>query len=339
MKIRIGIICPSEIAFRRFLPALQKNEHFLFVGVAVANKQEFQGATDEVLQKEKTKAQSFVDAYGGSIFDGYLNMIASDQIDAVYLPLPPALHYFWAKKALEYGKHVMVEKPSTCFLCHTQDLVDTARLAGLALHENYMFVFHNQIAVLKDLVQKDEKIGTPWLYRISFGFPRRAPNDFRYNKKLGGGALLDAGGYTLRYATEILGPTAKVVAANVNYSPDFEVEVFGTATLVNDAGLTVQTAFGMDNDYHCDLEVWGSKGTLSTGRILTAPVGCVPSYTLKVNQDYSQHSLPEDDAFFKSLQRFASCVENKEVREDNYNVIVKQETLVQQFREISGLTK
>ena len=47
--------------------------------------------------------------------------------------------------------------------------------------------------------------------------------------------------------------------------------------------MTVQIGFGMDNDYKCELEVWGSKGTLRTGRVLTAPAGFVPKMTIKKN--------------------------------------------------------
>lgn len=337
IMIKIGIICPSEIAFRRFLPSLKKAKDFEYVGVAIANKEEFAGATDAVLANERAKAQLFVDNYGGKIFEGYAELISSAEIDAVYLPLPPALHFKWAKLALQNGKHVFLEKPSTCYLKDTEELIALASEKSLALHENYMFVFHKQITELNEIVAKGDQIGKPRLYRIAFGFPRRSLTDFRYNKKLGGGALLDAGGYTMKYAGLLLGETAKVTTAQVNYDPDFEVEIFGTATMVNDEGMTAQLAFGMDNDYHCDIEVWGSKGTLTSGRILTAPVGCVPDYTVKQNQEYNKYYFSEDDAFLKSINRFGVCIENAGVRKDNYEVLRRQSTLLQQFREISGL--
>ncbi len=344
--IRIGIICPSEIAFRRFMPALKKAERVIdFAGIGFASPEEWFGDTSKVSnetireqqEREYSKAQTFIEAYGGKIYEGYQELIKSRDIDAIYLPLPPALHYKWAKMALENDKHVFVEKPSTCYLKDTEDLITLAQVKKLALHENYMFVFHNQIIELNDIISKGTQIGKPRLYRITFGFPRRALNDFRYNKDLGGGALLDAGGYTMRYATELLGKTAKVTTAQVNYDPDFEVEIFGSATMVNDEGLTAQLAFGMDNDYRCDIEVWGSKGTITSGRILTAPVGYIPSYTLKQNQEYTQHSFSEDDAFYKSILRFIKCVEVDEIRNENYQIMLKQEQLVQQFRDLSGL--
>lgn len=346
--IRIGIICPSEIAFRRFLPALTSATNcklYKFVGIAIANPEEWFGdltnITTEQIEsqrsREKSKAQTFIDQYGGHIFDSYTEIVSSEEIDSVYIPLPPALHYKWAKLALENGKHVMVEKPSTTCFNDTKSLIDIANSKNLALHENYMFVFHNQITEINNIINDGVSIGKPKLFRITFGFPRRALNDFRYNKLLGGGALLDAGGYTLRYASELLGHSARVTTASVGYDPDFEVEIFGTATMINDNGITAQLAFGMDNDYRCDLEVWGTKGTLTTGRILTAPVGYVPKYMLKNNQEYTEVSLSEDDAFGKSLQHFAACIENFDVRKNNYIILERQERLVQQFKDITGL--
>ena len=85
---RIGIICPSEIAFRRFLPALKEAGCFEYAGVAIASKEEFVGATDEILAKERAKAQTFVDSYGGKIFEGYNTLIHSDEADASWTALP-----------------------------------------------------------------------------------------------------------------------------------------------------------------------------------------------------------------------------------------------------------
>lgn len=336
--IRIGIICPSEIAFRRFMPALQQAEGIKFAGIAYANPEEWfdnvniiePKMINEQQERESTKARNFIDTYGGVLYNSYKSLIESSEIDAVYIPLPPALHFRWAKRALDCGKHVFVEKPSTTNLADTDALIKMASEKGLALHENYMFTFHNQLKVLDDVVKSGE-IGEVRLYRISFGFPRRAQNDFRYNKALGGGALLDAGGYTMKYANYLLGDTAKVVSAQVNYLPKYEVEMFGSATMVNEDGLTAQLAFGMDNDYKCEVEIWGSQGTIVSNRILTAPAGFSPSYTIKKNHDIETRNLPADDAFLKSLLHFVKCVSDVSVRKDNYKVLIRQESLINEF--------
>lgn len=329
------------------MPALKKAEKdIVFAGIGYANPEEWFGDVDKVSEeaikeqqeRECAKAQTFIDAYGGKIYKGYQTLIESDDIDAIYLPLPPALHYKWAKMALENGKHVFVEKPSTASLANTDALIEIASKKDLALHENYMFVFHDQLKAIDDVVKSGE-IGDVRLYRISFGFPLRAKNDFRYNKALGGGALLDAGGYTMKYANYLLGDTAKVVTAQANGIDGYEVEMFGSCTMVNDEGITAQLAFGMDNDYKCEVEIWGSKGTITSNRILTAPEGFVPTYTIKKNQEFETKNLPADDAFLKSIYHFVACVNDMSTRKNNYKKLHNQELLVEQFVEISGLNR
>lgn len=331
---RIGVICPSEIAFRRFLPALKEAGCFEYVGVAIASREEFVGATDEILAKEKTKAQAFVDNYGGKIFDGYSSIIYSAEVDAVYLPLPPGLHYKWAKETLTAGKHILVEKPCTTASDDTEDLLREAERNGLAVHENYMFTFHDQLEAVNGIVKSGE-IGDVRLYRISFGFPLRAHNDFRYNKALGGGALLDCGGYTLKYASMLLGPTAHLKYAQSNKIEGFSVDMYGSATLVNDAGATAQVAFGMDHNYKCELEVWGSKGTLFTNRILTAPAGFVPEVIIRKGNEEEKRYLPADDAFKKSILHFCHCIENDEIRKSNYQTLLRQAKLIEEFKKMA----
>ena len=102
--------------------------------------------------------------------------------------------------------------------------------------------------------------------------------------------------------------------------------------MVNDKGQIAQLAFGMDNDYRCEIEIWGSKGTITSGRILTAPAGFTPSYTIKKNQDVETRPLAADDAFLKSIIRFGVCVLDEEVCKDEYKLLHKQEQLVEEFK-------
>ncbi len=336
--MKVGIICPSEIALRRFMPALQKCDEFKFVGLGVFTKEERFGDKDindeafkSIHQQEINKAQVFINQYGGKIYDGYANIATSSEIEALYVPLPPALHFKWAKLALENGKHVLVEKPSTIASQDSKKLVKIAKEKRLALHENYMFTFHKQLDAIEEIIKSGE-IGDIRLYRICFGFPRRSESDFRYNKALGGGALIDAGGYTIRYATMLLGSTARIVYAQSNYIDEFEVDMYGSAAMVNDDGVTAQIAFGMDNNYKCELEAWGSKGCLTTGRVLTAPAGFVPTATIRKGNDETTIELPTDDAFLKSINHFAECIKSADARLERYRIITRQAELIDEFK-------
>lgn len=335
--LKIGIICPSEIAYRRFMPAvLQLKEIIEYIGLAIPCPEErFSSLPSEdiiksVLNEERKKAQQFIDNYGGKLFESYETIIASPDIDAIYIPLPPALHYKWAKKALENGKHVLVEKPATIDEKDTRELVKLAGEMNLALHENYMFAFHNQLKEI-DKTIKSGKIGDVRLFRISFGFPKRQTGDFRYVKALGGGALIDAGGYTIKYASMLLGPTAKILYSKLNYTDEYDVDLYGSGALANDEGKVVHISFGMDNEYKCELEVWGSKGILSTGRVLTAPAGFVPKMQIKSGNDTSEIDLPSDDTFKKSILYFCDCIHNEKTRKESYLSISNQARLFDKF--------
>lgn len=341
--IRVGIICPSEIALRRFMPALIKAEGFVFAGIASYTLEERYGVRDSYTDEQKLrtekgvkKAEAFVEQYGGTLYNSFTEICQSSNIDALYIPLPPALHYKWAKYALEQGKHVLLEKPSTLSCSQSEELVALAKGKGLALHENYMFVFHKQLEEVQQLLDSGE-IGDVRLFRLAFGFPRRVEGDFRYEKELGGGAIFDCGGYTLKYADYLLNHRGKIVYATSCRDKQKEVDICGSAALSDDEGNTVQVAFGMENEYKCELEAWGSKGTLRHERIFTAPTGFVPECMIKQGQAIRKVTLSEDDTFLSSICFFKECIGNQEVRDKSYASIVRQAGLVDQFIQMSNI--
>jgi predicted dehydrogenase len=332
-KLRIGVLCPSEIALRRFLPALRKLPQFEYAGVAVARASEwFGGGLDDGAIKAKVaKAERFRAALGGEIFEGYETLLERDDIDCVYIPLPPGLHHEWAENALRRGKHVLLEKPFTDSLAKTTALIALAREKNLAVHENYMFQYHSQIEYIINKIGSGA-VGEVRLYRLDFGFPLKGAGDFRYKKALGGGALLDCGGYPLRLASLLLGDTARVAHSTLCGKEGFDVDMYGHATLVNDDGVAAQLSFGLDNAYKCSLEVWGSRGTLFTNRVFTAPDGFSPIVTLEVGDGAAvDETLPADDSFQKSLERFDACVRDLATRAGNSEGILRQARLVESF--------
>lgn len=333
--IRVGILGPSEIAFRRFLPALVKTEGCEYAGVAVATIEERkiianQEATEEDVLKGVEKGNAFVRTFGGMVYSSYEHLLNDASIDAIYLPLPPALHYYWAKKALEAGKHVLVEKPFTTSLRDTCDLIRIAQTHNLALHENYMFIYHSQLEKIEGMLAEG-RIGEVRLFRTAFGFPQRASGDFRYSKALGGGALFDCGGYPIKLARRFLGKTAELKYGELQYKADCEVDIAGSGICSDGQGLTVQIAFGMDNAYKCELEVWGSKGRICTNRIFTAPMGYQPTLEIETQDGKESVLLEADDTFYKSIQHFIYLIEKPEERMLQFEEIVAQARTIDNF--------
>ena len=311
-KIRIGILGTADIAFRRFLPALIKDETLEYIGIA---------------SRTESRTIPFLESYGGRAFSSYEELVHSPDVDAVYVPLPPALHFKWAMSLLLQGKHIFLEKPFTISVEDTQLLLEEAKRRNLAVHENYMYRYHNQFTKVCSMAE-DGIIGELRQIRITFGFPKRKDDDFRYNKVLGGGALFDCGGYTVNLATALLGQTARVTDMSLVKPQGYEVDLYGSATLTNDEGLTAQISFGMDNSYICELEIWGSKGKLSAPRIFTAPPDFQPALVIQNTDGIDKQILPSDDQFFNSIIKFRDCITDSSQRLQAYVDIERQSRLV-----------
>ncbi len=317
---RIGILGAADIAFNRFLPALEKIQGVQCAGVA---------------SNSPDKLRRFVDKYNIHVYESYDEVIQDENVDCIYVPLPPVFHYEWAKKALLAGKHVFLEKPSTISAEQTRELVGLAGSMGLVLQENYMFQYHAQLADIEKIIASGE-LGKLRLVRTSFGFPRRAGGDFRYVKELGGGTMLDNGGYTIKLINRLLGRSTRLVASRLDYDEETGVDIFGTAEFMNADGVLAQAAFGMDCQYQCSLELWGSKGRLTTGRIYTTPNGFVPTALIETGAGSRNIQLASCDAFEESIKMYLRAVDDDGLRADMAQELVRQAEFVDAIRKNEG---
>lgn len=309
----IGVLGCSEVAYRRFMPEALAAE-----GIRVL------AAAEEY---DKGRLEPFCSRYGLEREEDFESILKRQDIQAVYIPQPPALHYQWAARALEAGKHVLVEKPSTTEYRLTKKLTDLAESRGLALHENYMFQYHLQMDGIRKMV-REGRIGSLRLARADFGFPLRAGDDFRYRKALGGGALLDAGGYTVKLAALLLGDSVKVDAARLCGLPGYEVDMYGSASFSNDQGQVCQVGFGMDCCYTCRLEIWGSTGRILADRIFTAPPDYEPVIRIDSAGKTEKIKLRKDPQFRHSIEAFYEETKDSGRRRKMYQEILLQSRLV-----------
>jgi len=332
--IRIGVLGTASIAERRMIPALLKHPGFEYIGVATATKKETGiDCTEEeylpIQQRKEKRADEFAVKFGGDTVVGYENMLKRSDIDAVYIPLPPALHFRWIMLALQYGKHVISEKPLTVSESQSQTVVTEARERNLALIENYGFCYHRQMKLIQKYV-RDGSIGNIRMIRASFCFPHRDESDFRYKKDLGGGALLDCGGYTVKAASVFLGASSKVISRNLVITSGHEVDIYGSATMRNKDELCAQLSFGMDNAYICQLEVWGSTGSITAARAFTAPDGYGAPVIIRQGND-TEERQEADDQFMELLIEFEKCMSDNDRRTKEYDDMLLQSRLVEEI--------
>ncbi|MCO6500306.1 MAG: Gfo/Idh/MocA family oxidoreductase [Vicingus serpentipes] len=312
-QLKIGVLGCANIAKRSIIPAIKSISDFELVAVA---------------SRTEEKATEFARHFCCEGVVGYQNLLNKD-IDIVYIPLPTGMHEEWVIKSLEAGKHVFVEKSLAINSISAQKMVALAQSKGLLIMENFMFLYHNQHQFVKALITKG-KIGEVRCIRSSFGFPPLDKDNFRYNKKLGGGALLDAGAYTVRASQLILGNNLGVAAATLNYQ-NTDVDIFGGAYLKSADNLFAEVAFGFDNFYQCNYEIWGSKGKITAHRAFTPPSDYKPLIVLEQEGEVYNYEVDAENHFISILNEFKRCVLENDF-DEKYEEILNQSRLLDEIK-------
>ena len=319
-QIRFGILGCANIAIRSLMPAISRHPACRLAAVA---------------SRSRDKAGPLAAQYACRAL-GYEELIADPAVEAIYVPLPTGLHVEWVMKCLAAGKHVLCEKSLGCTRDEVRQMVDLARRQNRLLMETFQFRFHAQHAVVKEILASG-LIGDIRCFRSAFGFPPFPDGkaNIRYQKALGGGALLDAGAYTIKAATFMLGGGFRVKAAMLRYVPEHEVDVGGAICMEHDSGVAIQTAFGFDNFYQCNYEIWGSKGKLTAKRAFTAPPGFAPQIVIETPAGAEVRTLPPDDHFTNMLTRFTDLIQSDDY-EAEYNECLTQADLLGQAWACAG---
>jgi predicted dehydrogenase len=124
----------------------------------------------------------------------YEELLADPEVDAVYNPLPNALHCEWTVKALAAGKHVLCEKPFASNADEAARMAEAARRHGRVLMEAFHYRYHPLAARMRDQVAR---LGRITRIETNMCVPLFAPKDIRYRYELAGGATMDVGAYTV----------------------------------------------------------------------------------------------------------------------------------------------
>jgi predicted dehydrogenase len=143
----------------------------------------------------------------------YEDLVADDEVDAVYVATPHSRHAQDALLAIAAGKHVLVEKAFTITADEARTVVDAARRADVAVMEAMWTRFLPQMTMIRELVAEG-RIGRPRLVEATHH--QALPDDptHRLNDPaLGGGAILDLGVYPISFAIDVLGAPTAVAAA------------------------------------------------------------------------------------------------------------------------------
>ena len=188
---RWAVLGPGAIA-RRFASQLPDSAEGVLVAVGSSSPE---------------RARAFAEEFpleGPALVGDYEQVLASDEVDAVYVSTVHTGHARLAAAALEAGKHVLVEKPLTPNSGTTMALLDLAARSGKVLLEAYMYRFHPQTVRVLELVAEGA-IGELVHVDASFAFDTGSRSGRLFDTATAGGGILDVGCYPLSLARFVAG--------------------------------------------------------------------------------------------------------------------------------------
>jgi predicted dehydrogenase len=245
-KVRWGVLGAASIALRRAIPGMQKGEWSEVTAIA---------------SREKRKAEDVAREFGiPKAYGSYDELLADEEIDAVYNPLPNDLHVTWSIKAAEAGKHVLCEKPISTTVAEARELLAARDRAGVKIGEAFMVRTHPRWLRARELIRSG-RIGP--LHSISgvFGYFNRDPLNIRNIRDSGGGALLDIGCYPITLSRFIFGEEPLRALGTIERDPDTKTDRLTSAILDFPSGQSTFTC-GTQLRHFQRMQFLGAQGRI-----------------------------------------------------------------------------
>jgi predicted dehydrogenase len=166
-----------------------------------------------VAARDASRAQAFAAKHDiARAHESYETLIADPDVDAIYNPLPNSLHGRWTRAALAGGKHVLCEKPFTANAAEAREIAEIAAKSGRVVMEAFHYRYHPLALRIEQIIASGE-LGKLERVEATLCYPLPQFSNIRYNFSLAGGAMMDAGCYTVHMARTFGGATPEVVSA------------------------------------------------------------------------------------------------------------------------------
>ena len=254
-KVHWGILSTAKIGIEKVIPAMQRGYWSEISAIA---------SRDINNAKQAAQRLGISKAYGS-----YEELLADEEIEAIYNPLPNQLHLPWTVRAAEAGKHVLCEKPIGLNLAEARQLLDTRNRTGMKIQEAFMVRTHPQWIMAQELI-KSGRIGDLNAITCFLSYFNRDPANIRNKPETGGGALLDIGCYPINLSRFIFGVEPTRVLGLIEQDPELGTDRLTSAILDFPGGQATFTCSTQLVPYQ-RMQLCGTRGRIEVEIPFNAP--------------------------------------------------------------------
>jgi xylose dehydrogenase (NAD/NADP) len=256
-----------------------------------------------VASREQSRADAYARERGIERAHGsYDALLADPDVDAVYISLPNSLHVEATLRALEAGKHVLIEKPLTRRRADAERVFDEAASARLVVMEAFMYRHHPQTKRLAELV-REGAIGELRTVRAAFTFSIASEADVRLDAVLEGGSLMDVGCYCVSMIRLLAGEPDKFSGFQTLAASGVDLRFAGT--MRHPGGVLSHFDCGFDAPLRQEVEAVGSDGTAV---VRTAWLINQPGIEVRRGDEAERIEIEPLDRYMLQLENFAAAV-------------------------------
>ena len=290
-KINWGVLGFARIAKNEGIPAIMEAESANFYALASRNEEKLKEA-EELFHPEKQ-------------YQSYEELLKDEEVNAVYIPLPNALHKEWVIKAMEAGKHVLCEKPLALTEEEVREMVEVSKKHNVILMEAFMYRYTERTKKIQEILESG-LLGEVRHVDSTFRFFLDREGTIKMKRELGGGALYDVGCYPVNFASMIMKeePVEISAAAKMENGVDVQVSVL----MEYEDGKTSSLHAGFNAFGKNYSEIIGTKGRLEIPDSFLDSEGIITLYTKEGKEELF---VPECHRYTLEFEDFSKAILEK----------------------------
>ena len=249
-------------------------------------------------------------------YDNYEEGLANFKGDVVYVSTVNSTHVQYGKKSLQAGFNTIIDKPATSTYDEAKELVELAKSKGLFVGESTVYLAHPQLTTIKQIFTNYDD--APKMLTVHFTMPPFKPENFRYQKSLGGGAIMDTAPYAVSVARYFLGGEPEQVFCIVNERQNDGLDIEYSLLMQYADGKSMIGHFGFNTEYINQVFLMGNRTNVTVNRIFTIPDNMENELVVNHMNECSKVTTPSGNNFELYLKKALQSIQAK-----NYNEAYK----------------